>query len=300
MQKANSQSFLICIFESFFVTTRTQSMPRMLPSGIVNIKCFSYIIVAFMFLGLAQDTNAQGFSWLRSWRLPSDSPMIFYGVYSSYGQNTEYVNARSFSNVLDCCSFSDGTGNDMRMGITSEYWILGDFSLQGQLGYGTTSATFSSNREDSILIFDERTQTFCPRLLRRAYTLNSTIQSLELSLIAKKRLFSSHFSIAMGLTAAYTLPSIDMHQLELRIGFDSLSLPLEQELYTPAEMVKDINVSGMLIKPIFRLEYDQETVKEMYVKPYIQADITLNSRVTRVDPWRSLTILGGISLFFGL
>jgi hypothetical protein len=243
---------------------------------------------------------AQGFDWLKSWRLPSDSPTIFIGGYMGYGMNTEYVDSMSFSNVLDCCGFKAGSGNDIRFGLTGEYWLQGDISIQGQIGLGITSASFNAQKEDIILIpKDNRVDKV---KLIRDYTLTSRIQSLELAMLAKHRLFSSHLSVALGFSGSFTLPNDSMYELKMRANVDSIELVSKEftpnQEYTSNEMVKDIEISGFLFRPVIRLEYDLSIFNEIYVKPYTQLDITLNSRVSRDDPWRSLTFLGGFSILF--
>ena len=157
------------------------------------MKIIKLIPLILIFLCSQHFLNAQGFEWIRSWRLPSDSTNLFIGGYSGFGMNTEYVNAGSFSDVLECCGFKDGTGNDIRLGFTGEYWVQGDISLQGQIGLGITSANFNARREDDLLY---PTDTGLKRgILTRDYTLNSHIHSVELALIAKKRLFASHFQL---------------------------------------------------------------------------------------------------------
>ena len=295
MQNYNSQYYLICIFESLFTTANQNGLIN-ISLGIFLMKCMKHCIFGIIVLFSWQNANSQGFDWIESWRLPSDSPDLFIGGYTGFGMNTEYVNARSFSNVLDCCGFKDGSGSGYRVGLTAEYWLEGDFSLQAQVGYGSSSASFNANRQDSILYKDPTGEKNNSLNLLRDYTLTSRIQSLELAMIAKKRLFASHFSVALGFLGAITLPNDSMHELEMKVSVPGIQL--EREYYTPNEMVKGIEVSGFLFKPIIRCEYDIAIFNEAYIKPYIQTDITLNSRVTREDPWRSLTVLGGFSILF--
>ncbi len=295
MQKYNSQYYLICIFESHFSTANQNGLIN-ISLGIFLMKCMKHCIFGIIVLFSWQNANSQGFDWIESWRLPSDSPDLFIGGYTGFGMNTEYVNARSFSNVLDCCGFKDGSGSGYRVGLTAEYWLEGDYSLQAQVGYGSSSASFNANRQDSILYKDPTGEKNNSLNLLRDYTLTSRIQSLELAMIAKKRLFASHFSVALGFLGAITLPNDSMHELEMKVSVPGIQL--EREYYTPNEMVKGIEVSGFLFKPIIRCEYDIAIFNEAYIKPYIQTDITLNSRVTREDPWRSLTVLGGFSILF--
>lgn len=264
--------------------------------GLFLMKCIKHCIFGIILLFSLQNANSQGFDWIKSWRLPSDSPNVFVGGYSGFGMNTEYVDTRSFSDVLDCCQFKSGSGYDFRVGLTGEYWLLGDFSLQAQIGFGSTTASFNANRQDSILIIDPATEKAKTEILLRDYTLTSRIQSLELAMIAKKRLFASHFSVALGFLGAITLPNESMHELEMKVSVPGEQL--DREYYTPNEMVNGIEISGFIFKPIIRCEYDIAIFNEAYVKPYIQSDITLNSRVTNEDPWRSLTIMGGFSILF--
>ena len=295
MQKYNSQYYLICIFESLFTTANQNGLIN-ISLGIFLMKCMKHCIFGIIVLFSWQNANSQGFDWIESWRLPSDSPDLFIGGYTGFGMNTEYVNARSFSNVLDCCGFKDGSGSGYRVGLTAEYWLEGDYSLQAQVGYGSSSASFNANRQDSILYKDPTGEKNNSLNLLRDYTLTSRIQSLELAMIAKKRLFASHFSVALGFLGAITLPNDSMHELEMKVSVPGIQL--DREYYTPNEMVKGIDVAGFLFKPIIRCEYDIAIFNEAYIKPYIQTDITLNSRVTREDPWRSLTVLGGFSILF--
>jgi hypothetical protein len=295
MQKHNSQYYLICIFESLF-TTAIQNVLTNMSLGIFLMKCMKHYIFGIIFLLSWQNANSQGFDWIKSWRLPSDSPDMFIGGYTGFGMNTEYVDARSFSDVLECCQFKDGSGYDFRIGLTGEYWLMGDVSLQAQIGFGSTNASFNANRQDSILIIDRTTEKARTEILLREYTLTSRIQSFELAMIAKKRLFASHFSVALGFLGAITLPNDSMHELEMKVSVPGMQL--DRENYTPNEMVKGIEVSGFIFKPIIRCEYDLSIFNDIYIKPYIQTDITLNSRVTREDPWRSLTVLGGFSILF--
>jgi hypothetical protein len=267
-----------------------------MPLGIFLMKCILHIIFGIILLLPWQIAKSQGFDWIQSWRLPSSSPEMFIGGYIGLGMNTEYVDSQSFSDVLDCCQFSSGSGNDIRFGFAGEYWLVGDFSLQTQVGFGISSANFNASREDSILLIDPEDEKTEVRVINRDYTLRSKIQSLELAMIAKKRILSSHFSVALGFSGAFTLPNEHMHELEMKIS--SPTIQLDRPIYTSNEMVRGIEISGFLFKPIIRCEYDISIFNESYLKPFIQSDITLNSRVTRDDPWRSLTILGGFSILF--
>lgn len=264
------------------------------------IKLITLIFFCSFLCFPGQRLYSQGFDWIKSWRLPSDSPKLFIGGYMGFGMNTEYVDAGSFSDVLECCKFNDGSGNDIRFGLTGEYWLQGDISIQGQIGYGITSASFHAQRQDPILIpQNDRVEKVT---LIRDYTLTSRIQSLELAMLAKHRLFSSHLSIALGFSGAFTLPNDSMHELKMRANVDRIELVSKEftpnQEYTSNTMVKDIEITSFLFRPILRLEYDLSIFNEIYVKPYIQADITLNSRVSRDDPWRSFTFLGGFSILF--
>ena len=260
------------------------------------MRCLQHSFFCFILIFSCQYANAQGFDWIKSWRLPSDSPDVFIGGYSGFGMNTEFVDARSFSDVLDCCDFNDGSGYDFRVGFAGEYWLMGDFSLQAQLGLATSTAHFKANRQDSILMIDSLSEKVTPYILHREYTLTSQIPSMELALIAKKRLFATHCSIAFGFSGAITLQSASKHELELKVQVPGLQL--NREYYTPTEMVRGIDITGFVLKPIIRVEYDMSIFNQAYLKPYVQTDITLNSRVTRDDPWRSLTVLGGFSVLF--
>lgn len=264
--------------------------------GLFLMNCVKHCMFGIIILFSLQKANSQGFDWVKSWRLPSDSPDIFIGGYSGFGMNTEYVNAGSFSDVLDCCQFKSGSGFDFRVGLTGEYWLQGDFSMQAQIGFGSTTARFNASRQDSILYIDPADEKTKTDILLRDYTLTSRIQSLELAMIAKKRILASHFSVAFGFLGAITLPNESMHELEMKASVPGVQL--DREYYTPNEMVKGIEVSGFIFKPIIRCEYDIALFNDAYIKPYIQTDITLNSRVTNDDPWRSLTVLGGFSILF--
>jgi hypothetical protein len=184
----------------------------------------------------------------------------------------------------------------MRIGFTGEYWLQGDFSLQAQLGFGLTSASFNASIQDSILLLDPSTSLYLPVLLEREYTLQSKIQSLELAMIAKKRIFESHFSIALGFSGAITLPSDSMHTLEMRVNIPNKEVG--RSSYNPSDMVRDIQVSSFLFKPLIRFEYDVQFANQTYIKPYIQTDLTVNSRTFGSNSWRTLTVLGGISYLF--
>lgn len=260
------------------------------------MKCLQHILICLFITCSWQYANAQGFDWIKSWRLPSDSPNVFIGGYTGFGMNTAFVDARSFSDVLDCCAFNNGSGYDFRFGLAGEYWLMGDFSVQAQLGFGSSTARFNASRQDSILLIDSLSEKVTSHVLNREYTLISSIPSMELGLIAKKRLFASHFSIAFGFSGAITLPSESMHELELKVSVPGVEL--DRELYTPNEMIKGIDITSFIFKPLIRFEYDIAMFNEAYMKPYIQTDITLNSRVTREDPWRSLSVLGGFSVLF--
>jgi hypothetical protein len=264
--------------------------------GLFLMNCIKHCMFGIFFLFCLQKANSQGFDWVKSWRLPSDSPDIFIGGYSGFGMNTEYVNTGSFSDVLECCQFKSGSGYDFRVGLTGEYWLQGDFSMQAQIGFGSTTARFNASRQDSILYIDPADEKTKTDILLRDYTLTSRIQSLELAMIAKKRILASHFSVAFGFLGAITLPNESMHELEMKASVPGVQL--DREYYTPNEMVKGIEVSGFIFKPIIRCEYDLALFNDAYIKPYIQTDITLNSRVTNDDPWRSLTVLGGFSILF--
>ena len=164
------------------------------------------ICILFVFLTVQPAlVKSQGFDWVYSWNSPFKSPTFFIGGYVGTGISTEFIEKNSFSDVVSCCGFNDGTGNAFRVGFNAEYWFLGDYSLQGQVGYAFESMeSRSESKPIQILIRENDKQT--PKTLNRSYQLSNSESTLDIGFIGKKRLFSSHFSIATGFALSVIMP----------------------------------------------------------------------------------------------
>jgi len=250
-----------------------------------------------MSIGILSAPNAlsQGFDWMYSWNSPNSIPKTYIGGYANKGISHESIQPSSFTELVSCCEFGDGSGSSYSFGLTGEYWIDGLYSLQAFVGFGDASMHFESGKKnDSILVFQNGKYT--PKQLSRYYTLDHEISSFDLGLIGKTRIASTHFSIATGLA----LSSLTKKVTSINTNFEIEDPSFSTEERIPSNITLD-NVSSVLLRPMIRCEYDLAIARGTYCKPFIQADCTLNSRtdVTNGDSWRSLTVLGGISILFG-
>lgn len=245
---------------------------------------------------LAPNAQSQGFDWMYSWNSPNSIPKTYIGGYANKGISFEPIQPSSFSESVSCCEFGNGSGSNYSFGLIGEYWIDGIYSLQAFVGFGGASMDFESEKkDDSILVFQNGKYT--PKQLSRYYTLDHEISSIDLGLIGKTRIASTHFSIATGLALSVLTAKSTSINTNFEIDYPSF---LDEEKRIPSNITLD-NVTSVLLRPMIRCEYDLAIARGTYCKPFIQADYTLNSRtnVTNGDSWRSLTLLGGISILFG-
>ncbi|MFM8840050.1 MAG: outer membrane beta-barrel protein [bacterium] len=254
-----------------------------------------------MSIGILSAPNAlsQGFDWMYSWNSPNSIPKTYIGGYANKGISHESIQPSSFTELVSCCEFGDGSGSNYSFGLTGEYWIDGLYSLQAFVGFGDASMHFESGKKnDSILVFQN--EKYTPKQLSRYYTLDHEISSFDLGLIGKTRIASTHFSIATGLALSVLTAKSTSITTNFEIDYPSFSEDFsEEEKRIPSDITLD--VTSVLLRPMIRCEYDLAIARGTYCKPFIQADYTLNSRsdVTNGDSWRSLTVLGGISILFG-
>lgn len=261
----------------------------------MNIQRLCILFVFMTMLPLS--VKSQGFDWVYSWNTPFKSPTLFMGGYVGTGNSTENISTNSFSDIVSCCGFNDGTGNAFRVGFNAEYWFLGDYSFQAQVGYAFESMKSSSESKPvKILVLENNKHT--PKTLNRTYQLSSSGATLDIGFIGKRRLFSSHFSIATGFALSVIMPESNETKVftEYSVPDDNRIAPQTLSTTVPDEYIVR---SSVLIRPLIRCEYDVSLAKGIYAKPFIQTDYTINSRVTNTDPWRSLTIVGGIAFMFG-
>ena len=260
---------------------------------------FMHALLFFFLMSIgilsAPNVLSQGFDWMYSWNSPNSIPKAYIGGYGTFGYSKECVEPNSFTELVSCCEFGDGSGSSYSFGLTGEYWIDGLYSLQAFVGFGNASMDFESEKvDDYILVFKDGKYT--PMKLYRHYTLDHEISSIDFGLIGKTRIASTHFSIATGLA----LSALTRKITSINTNFEIVDPSFSTEERIPSNITLD-NVSSVLLRPMIRCEYDLAIARGTYCKPFIQADCTLNSRtdVTNGDSWRSLTVLGGISILFG-
>ena len=255
----------------------------------------SFIILIISIIGSSSIVLSQGFDWVYSWNSPFKSPRVFIGAYGGAGISKECNSPNTFSDVVSCCKLSEGSGTTFKTGITAEYWILGTYSLQATVGYGKETSNFHNERADSILVLENK--RYVPKKMTRSFDLTYSGHSLDLGLIGKTRIASTHISIATGFTCSF--PTIFSFETNVNTTYKVDGLNLDLEKSYPEQIPNDlIKRSAVLFKPMIRSEYDIALQKGIYLKPYLQADYTLNSRITDA-PWNSWAVLCGISLLFG-
>jgi hypothetical protein len=240
--------------------------------------------------------KAQGFDWVYSWNSPFKSPTLFIGGYIGTGTSIETIGKNSFSDVVSCCAFNDGTGTAFRVGFNAEYWVLGDYSLQAQVGYAFESMESRSQSKPSTILVLENNR-HVPKTMNRTYILSNSGSNFDIGFIGKRKLFSSHFSIATGFSLSMIMP--ESNETKVMTEYSIESSDIESKTYPTIVPNDNIIRSSVLIRPLIRCEYDLPLARGIYAKPFIQTDYTINPRVTNTDPWRSLTILGGIAFMFG-
>ena len=240
--------------------------------------------------------KSQGFDWVYSWNSPFKTPTLFIGGYIGTGTSNESIGKNSFSEVVACCAFNDGTGKSFRVGFNAEYWILGDYSIQAQVGYASESMESRSESKPSTILVRENDR-HVPKTMNRTYSLSNSGSTLDIGFIGKRRLFSTHVSIATGFSLSMIMPKSNETKVTTEYSLESSSI--ESKSYPTIIPNDNIIRSSVLIRPLIRCEYDLSLAKGIYAKPFIQTDYTINSRVTNTDPWRSLTIVGGIAFMFG-
>lgn len=266
---------------------------------------FMHALLFFFLMSIgilsAPNVQSQGFDWMYSWNSPNSIPKAYIGGYGTFGYSKECVEPNSFTELVSCCKFGNGSGSNYSFGLTGEYWIDGIYSLQAFVGFGGASMHFESEKKkDDILVFQNGKYT--PKQLYRYYTLDHETESIDFGLIGKTRIASTHFSIATGLALSVLTAKSTSINTNFEIDYPSFSEDFSpEEKRIPSKNITLDNVSSVLIRPMIRCEYDLAIARGTYCKPFIQADYTLNSRtnVTNGDSWRSLTVLGGISILFG-
>lgn len=154
-------------------------------------------ILSCLIISFFTVANSQQFDWQYSSRLPSDYPKYFLGINANTSliSNTGRISL-SEGEVMDCCSFSEGTGWSNSIGFSAEYWIKGNTSIFANLNFSMSENTFLKKRQGEIRITDT---------LFYENELNANMNYILLEIGGKRMLFDSHFHIGAGIAFSYLL-----------------------------------------------------------------------------------------------
>lgn len=163
-----------------------------------------------MFFGftLGLDAHAQGFDWQYSARLPSEYPKFFVGLTVSGGVLTQSGSivskeARpaavgSQDPCFTCALFEEGDGSSFAIGVKSEYWITGLFSVSAAVRYDYFNGELTDQSDPLPMPNAGRID-----MVTLDYILASEQSYIMLDLGARHRIPGNRFFVGVGVQSGY-------------------------------------------------------------------------------------------------
>lgn len=247
----------------------------------LNLKKFAliaFLIVIFNFYF----SYSQGFDWQTSGRLPYNVPQLFVGFSSNYAVNFHNGEFNLNEDFIECCNFTEGSGNGFSFGIKSEYWLDGLSAVSAGINFNNTRGEFLTRS-----VLPTRNGDFITE-----YGFNSDITNLNLEFLYRRRIKQTHFSIGGGIVFS-ALISSNSDYTEQAL---SNNVPFELRTINNGGINQ---LNSLLISPLIFFAYDVSLGIGYYASPNLSITYNLNSRIED-EPWRTFSLLFGIRIFRNL
>jgi hypothetical protein len=234
-----------------------------------------------MYIGqlfISEDSLSQGFDWQNGARFPYVIPNLYVGVSTSYSGSVHNGNFNLKEDLIDCCSFTDGSGNEQSFGIVTEYWYDGLTALSANINFSAIKGDFSVRT-----VLPTREGEFVSD-----YGFNSTLKYLDLELLVRRRIGISHFSAGAGLNLGFLLTSEGVYTEQAV----SDNVPFERRILSTGT-IRDLR--SFSLSPFVYLAYDANLGTGYYASPNLSLSYTLNSIIAE-ESWRRLSISFGIRI----
>jgi len=253
--------------------------------GLLSVLCL---------LACASVTNlhAQGFDWQYNARFPSTSPIRFIGaeIASGYTMHNGSLPYLAKDLGFTCCTYENGTGIPLALGITGDYWVAGDWALTGSLGYRAHNASFSA-KSDPLPLADGR-------IFQTEYVYASTLHYAAASVGARYRLLGTHVTIGGGVRGMVLLGTSATHTERILSPDDRYfnGNPPSKEIVHDTRGLPD--AQRLMVVPYVQLGYDISISRGVYLSPTLTLGLPLMS-VSSDATWRMTDVGIGVRLLRG-
>lgn len=248
----------------------------------INKSLKELIILTLIFVSSSLISISQGFDWQQGGRYPYEIPVFYVGINTSYNVNNHYGNFNFKEDFIECCKFTNGSGNGYRFGFIGEYWYDATTALSATIDYSETSGNFSIRS-----VLPTRTGDFISD-----YIYESSIKNINLELLARRRIKLSHFSYGAGLKFSYLINENNQYS-EQSI---SNNVPFEKRIIASGT-INDLN--SLTISPVIFLSYDVSLGVGYYVSPNLSLSYNIISLIED-EAWRKLSFSFGIRILRNL
>ncbi len=248
------------------------------------------ILIVFLFFNIVHLSNAQGFDWQYSPRLPFNTPTLFLGVnYNlNYLIHNGYIDLR-VGNAY-CCTFNSGIGVGSGYGFQIENWQTGDIAIFGLINYITFPGKFKA--------FDRPLKLPNGDEVIYEHEFTSSLSYLMLDFGAKWRLLGTHIFVGGELKSGL-LVGKSSKQIERIISPDYFTFNDGSQLKEISDgIITDVNT--FVISPGVRIGYDLNLGKGYYVSPTFNVGFPMiNIAKANSAEWLTWNFSFGITLFRG-
>lgn len=248
------------------------------------------LIVYVLFVYNIEESNAQGFPWQYSARLPVDIPKFYYGINVNYGYIISKGALSFLEDDINCLSFKNGTGSSLSFGINGEYWNqTNSFAYTFALNYIINNLNYKFT--DFVPISKDITAEYENRL-------DLDYSNIAANVGIKYRLLNTHFHLGAGLSIATSLLS-NFNVKERIIGPETMP-PFQTN---PPSYERDIingqfdDFSIIEFYPNISFGYDLNFGNGKYLTPVVSMYIPIMD-VMKHDNVRNLIFTAGIKANF--
>lgn len=245
--------------------------------------------VLFLIMTLASvSAYSQGFDWQYSFRLPYSIPSKFIGLSAGYSINSSTGDFEFLEDYTPCCSYQQGQGNSLNLGIVTEYWID-----------GISAVNLSANYQLSKLLFSQtvpipRSDGINDYIAKYKYEMEETRNLLTIQPYYKYRLIHTHWAALAGFNIHYLLNYQSTHSEEIISPEDERFIDGTNKRVIKSGMYGKYNTVN--INPIIGLNYDFSIYRGYYTSFSSIVQIPLTN-VIQNENWKEWKIQISLSIF---
>ncbi len=257
-------------------------MTTTLMSAKLNSFLQALLIISLAMVSFLSQSKSQGFDWQSGARYPYEIPTLYIGLNTAFDINNHYGSFNFKEDFIECCKFTNGSGNGYRLGLVSEYWYDALTAVSATIDYSKSSADFKIRS-----VLPTRTGDFVTD-----YMYSSSIKNINLELLARRRISLSHFSYGAGLRLSVFVNENNEYSEQAITN----NVPFEKRIIASGTK-NDLNM--ITISPMLFVAYDLPLGVGYYASPNLSLHYNLNSLI-QDESWRKLSFSLGVRIFRNL